>query len=153
MSAREPGVFAIRPLAEKDFEAWLPLWQGYLTFYKASLGDAQTRLTWKRIHDPAEPMHALGAFLGDAMVGFTVYLFHLSSWGATSYCYLEDLFTAEAARGKGAAGALIEAVAEAARAKGASKLYWQTHVTNTQAQALYDRVAENEGFIVYSRGL
>ncbi len=87
------------------------------------------------------------------MVGFTICLFHLSSWGRTSYCYLEDLFTAEAARGKGVAAALIEAVAADAQAKGASKLYWQTHVTNTRARALYDRVAENEGFIVYSRTL
>jgi GNAT superfamily N-acetyltransferase len=144
---------AVRPLEPADFEAWLPLWHGYISFYEARLSEAQTRLTWQRIHDPAIPMHGLGAFLGGQLAGFTIYLFHLSSWAEGNYCYLEDLFTAEAARGKGAARALIEAVAEDARNKGANKLYWQTHRTNLQAQALYDRVAENEGFIVYSRKL
>jgi GNAT superfamily N-acetyltransferase len=144
---------AVRPLSPSNFDAWLPLWQGYLTFYKAKLSEAQTRLTWARIHDPAVPMHGLGAFLDGALVGFTIYLFHLSSWAQGSYCYLEDLFTSDSARGKGVAGALIEAVAEDARARGASKLYWQTHETNTRARALYDRVAENEGFIVYARSL
>jgi GNAT superfamily N-acetyltransferase len=143
----------IKPLETTDYDAWLPLWQGYLTFYKASLSDEQTALTWSRLQDQSIPMHGFGAFLGDQLVGFTIYLFHLSSWGPTSYCYLEDLFTAEAARGKGAAAALIDAVAADAKARGATKLYWQTNSTNARARALYDRVAENEGFIVYNRPL
>jgi GNAT superfamily N-acetyltransferase len=143
----------IKPLAPDDFDAFLPLWQGYLTFYKSSLSAEQTQLTWARLQDPSQPMHGLGAYDDGRLIGFTIYLFHLSSWGPTHYCYLEDLFTAEAARGKGAAAALIEAVAKDARARGATKLYWQTHTTNTRAQALYDRVAENEGFIVYARPL
>ncbi len=144
---------AIKPLTSADFEAWLPLWQGYLTFYKSALPDEQTRLTWSRIHNSDVPMHAFGAFEDGRLIGFTIYLFHLSSWASASYCYLEDLFTSEDARGKGAAAALIEAVADDAAAKGAAKLYWQTHSTNARARALYDRVAENEGFIVYSRNL
>jgi GNAT superfamily N-acetyltransferase len=144
---------AIRPLAPDDLEAWLPLWRGYLAFYGANLSEEQTGLTWSRIHDVASPMHALCAFDGEALVGFSVYLFHLSSWSPGSYCYLEDLFTAEAARGRGAAGALIEATAADARSRGATKLYWQTNAKNERARALYDRVAENEGFIVYSRAL
>jgi GNAT superfamily N-acetyltransferase len=143
----------IRALTESDRDAWLPLWQGYLTFYKASLSAEQTAFTWSRIHDPLVPMHGLGAFEGEEMIAFTIYLFHLSSWGLTSYCYLEDLFTAEAARSKGAAAALIEAAAADAKARGATKLYWQTHYANARARALYERVAENEGFIVYARPL
>jgi GNAT superfamily N-acetyltransferase len=143
----------IRDIAAEDFEAWLPLWQGYLTFYKASLSDAQTRLTFNRLIDKTVPMHGFVAEGDGKLIGFTICLYHLSSWGAVSYCYLEDLFTAEAARGKGVAAALIEAVAAHAKAHGATKLYWQTHQSNTRAQALYNRLAENEGFIVYSRTL
>jgi len=29
-------------------------------------------------------------------------------------------------------------------------VYWQTHQSNTTARALYDKVAVNEGFIVYA---
>jgi GNAT superfamily N-acetyltransferase len=64
-------------------------------------------------------------------------------------CYLQDLFTAEGLRGQGVARRLINAVYEAARAAGSSRVYWQTQVTNAPARLLYDRVAEHQGFIVY----
>jgi hypothetical protein len=34
---------------------------------------------------------------------------------------------------------------------GAGRVYWQTHHTNTVAMQLYDKVAENSGFIVYRK--
>src|SRR3546814_9373381 len=64
-------------------------------------------------------------------------------------CYLQDLFTAEAARGRGIASALILRVAEEARAAGAVRVYWQTHETNNTARRLYDAIAERSGFLVY----
>jgi GNAT superfamily N-acetyltransferase len=143
----------IRPIEADDFKQWLPLWQGYLTFYKSALGDAQTQLTFNRLLDQTVPMHGFVAEEAGKLIGFTVFLYHLSSWGPVSYCYLEDLFTSEEARGKGVAAALIDAVAGHAKAQGATKLYWQTHESNKAARALYSRVAENEGFIVYARKL
>jgi GNAT superfamily N-acetyltransferase len=143
----------IRPLAAADFGSWLPLWQGYLTFYQVSLSDEQTALTFNRLLDPEEPTGAFVCVDGDAMLGFAHYLYHRSTWVPTGYCYLEDLFTQPAARGKGVARLLIRAVADAARKQGAQKLYWQTNETNATARALYDAIADNEGFIVYSQSL
>lgn len=80
-----------------------------------------------------------------------LYLFHYSCWTSGPYCYLQDLFTAPEARGQGVGRALIEAVAAAAREAGASRLYWLTHKTNTQAMALYDQVAARSGFVQYRR--
>ncbi len=68
-------------------------------------------------------------------------------------CSLQDLFTAEAARGRGVGRKLIAAVYDAARAAGSSRVYWQTQVTNTIGRALYDKMAEHLGFIVYSHEL
>jgi GNAT superfamily N-acetyltransferase len=85
--------------------------------------------------------------------GFTHYLYHRSTWTPTGYCYLEDLFTTPVARGRGVARLLIRAVADEARKHGAQKLYWQTHETNETARALYDAIAENDGYIVYSQSL
>jgi len=48
---------------------------------------------------------------------------------------------------------LIEAVYSRARAQGLQRVYWQTHESNATGRRLYDRVAENEGFIVYSHTL
>ena len=47
--------------------------------------------------------------------------------------------------------ALIEAVYEKARVANASRVYWLTQSNNTQARILYDKVADNLGFIQYRR--
>jgi GNAT superfamily N-acetyltransferase len=142
---------AIRPLTDADRAAWEPLWAGYQAFYKVELPAATTDATWRRFHDPAVPMYALGAFLDDRLVGIVHYLFHVSTWTTGPYCYLQDLFTSPEARGQGLGRALIEAVAGAAQEAGASRVYWLTHETNTQAMALYDQVAARSGFVQYRR--
>jgi len=54
-------------------------------------------------------------------------------------------------RGQGIGGALIGQVYEQAKRLGAPRVYWQTHQTNQTAQRLYDKVAENSGFVVYRK--
>jgi GNAT superfamily N-acetyltransferase len=141
----------IRPFGPQDRQAWEPLWQGYLTFYGSSLPPEVTDATWRRLNDPAEPMHGLAAVLDGRIVGIVHYLYHGSTWSIGPYCYLQDLFTAEEARGRGAGRALIEAVYERARADGASRVYWLTHETNASARALYDKLAARSGFIQYRK--
>lgn len=142
---------AIRPLGPKDRAAWELLWAGYLAFYEASIPGAVTETTWTRLNDPAEPMHALGAVLDGRLVGIVHYVFHRSTWTTGDYCYLQDLFTAEAARGRGAGRALIEAVYDRAGAAGASRVYWLTQEGNATARALYDKLADRPGFIQYRK--
>jgi GNAT superfamily N-acetyltransferase len=143
----------IRPLGPADSAGWEPLWAGYLAFYKASVAPEVTATTWARLMDPAEPMHVLGCFDGPSLIGIVHYIFHRSTWTTGNYCYLQDLFTAEAARGRGAGRKLIEAVYERAREEGASRVYWLTHETNATARALYDKLADRPGFIQYRKVL
>ena len=44
-----------------------------------------------------------------------------------------------------------EAVYNAARKAGQSRVYWLTHETNRTARMLYDQVAEKSGFILYRK--
>lgn len=141
----------IRPLRPDERPLWEPLWQGYLAFYRTSVAPEVTEATWARLHDPAEPMHLLGAFDGERLLGIVHFIDHRSTWTLGSYCYLQDLFTAEEARGRGVGRALIEAVYERARAAGASRVYWLTQESNAVARALYDRVADRPGFIQYRK--
>lgn len=149
-----PGLVDVRPLTAGDRAQWQALWQGYLTFYDAHICDNVTDLTWERMLDAREPMWGFGAFDDrGTMLGFTHCLYHRSTWSATHYCYLEDLFAAPLARGKGVGRALIEAVRQHAAANNSSRLYWHTHETNATAQTLYDKVAQKSGFIKYEKAV
>jgi hypothetical protein len=44
-------------------------------------------------------------------------------------------------------------VAQAARARGAARLYWTTQENNTTARTLYDKVAAFNGFVRYDYSL
>jgi GNAT superfamily N-acetyltransferase len=141
----------VRAVSEAERAAWEPLWKGYQTFYEVSLSDEVTAVTWQRLLDPAEPMGVLGAYLDGRLVGIAHWIAHRSCWTIGNYVYLQDLFVASEARGRGIGRALIEAVCKIAREAGASRVHWLTHETNIGARALYDQVAERPGFIQYRK--
>jgi GNAT superfamily N-acetyltransferase len=149
--------FEIRPIRRADYEEWRPLWDGYNAFYgrsgSMSLPEEITARTWERFFDAAEPVHALVAAEEGRVVGLAHYLYHRSTTRLHDVCYLQDLFTAPRLRGRGVGRGLINAVYDAARDAGCSRVYWQTQVTNQPGRALYDKVAEHRGFIVYSHEL
>ncbi len=151
------GTLIIRPVVPTDFAQWERLWEGYNSFYgregATALPGEITRMTWARFFDAYEPMHALVAERDGSLLGLVHYIFHRSTIMIEPTCYLQDLFTAEAARGHGVGRALIEAVYERARAAGLQRVYWQTHETNLTGMRLYERVAERSGFIVYRKQL
>jgi len=150
-----PSELTIRPVARSDYDQWLPLWDGYNAFYERSgptaLAPEITAMTWARFFDAYEPVHALVAEQDGQLLGLTHYLFHRSTTAIAPNCYLQDLFTNAAARGKGVGRALINGVYARAKAAGSPRVYWLTHETNRAARLLYDKVAENSGFIVYRK--
>lgn len=144
----------IRPLQPSDRSDWQPLWDGYNAFYgragETALPAQVTETTWARFFDATEPVHAFVAVDEDGrLLGLTHYLYHRSTTRIELTCYLQDLFTTPEARGRGVGRALIEAVYAAAREAGVKRVYWQTHTTNAAGRALYDKVAQHLGFIVY----
>lgn len=142
--------WTIRPLALRDRAAWEPLWKGYLTFYETQVPDEVTETTWQRLMAAGEdPSGFVAVDEDDRPIGIVHYHFHRSTWTIGDYCYLQDLFVSPAVRGGGAGRALIEAVYEAARARGASQTYWLTQDFNHTARKLYDKVGQLTPFIKY----
>jgi len=147
----------VRSVRRDDFPAWTELWDGYNAFYGRSgdtaLAPEITRTTWSRFFDEYEPMHALVAERGGQLLGLTHFPYHRTTIQLNPTCYLQDLFTTEAARGQGVGRALIESVYHRAQVAGAGRVYWQTHETNAVAMQLYDRIAQKSGFLVYRHSL
>ena len=142
----------VRDIAPWDRPQWEVLWRGYLAFYGVhDMAPEITERSWARFFDPAEAVYACVAEEDGVLLGLVQYLYHRSTWFLDDVCYLQDLFTAEAARGKGVARGLIEAVYAKAQARGAKRVYWITHVSNATAQSLYDKVAVNSGFVQYRK--
>jgi GNAT superfamily N-acetyltransferase len=141
----------IREARAADRQTWMALWADYLAFYETDLAPEVSATTWSRLLDPNEPMFCLLAEYDGQVIGFVNCVLHRGTWAIGDFCYLEDLFVAQAARGLGAGRALIEAVYAEADRRGAERVYWLTHETNTTARRLYDKLARNLGFIQYRR--
>ncbi|RSM36070.1 GNAT family N-acetyltransferase [Amycolatopsis balhimycina DSM 5908] len=130
-----------------DRSTWENLFAGYNTFYGRTLAPQWVDRAWREFAS-GERMHALGARLDGELVGIVHFLTHVSTTSA-DVCYLQDLFTDTKARGRGVGRALIEAVAEWARARGCARVYWHTQASNTAARRLYDQVALDKRFMQY----
>ena len=142
---------AVTPLQMDDRSRWEVLARGYKTFYRTIVSDAEYEHTWRRLI-AADTVHGIGARVEGRLVGIAHYLFHPTVWMSDA-CYLQDLFVDVSVRGHGIARALIEQVAEAAVARGASRFYWLTAADNSVARTLYDKVAQHKGFIRYDHPL
>ncbi len=143
----------IRPLAVQDKAAWLRLFKAYIAFYEASVAADVIEATWQRMVHGEANFHIGLVAVGDddRPVGIAHILFHRSTWSATHYCYLEDLFVEPTLRAGGIGRALIEAIYREADARDCSRTYWMTQEFNYRARGLYDQMATKTPFVQYRR--
>ncbi|PWJ13298.1 GNAT family N-acetyltransferase [Jannaschia seohaensis] len=143
---------ALRPPARADRQVWGALWRDYLDFYETRLPEETYDIAFDRLlsDDPAT-FQGLLAWDGSEALGLVHWLHHPHMWRPEGVIYLQDLFTAPEARGRGIARTLIEAVYAAADAAGAPRVYWLTQAENATARRLYDRIGRMSSFIKYDR--
>ncbi len=148
------SLYRVRLAAPADEAAWRGLWDAYCKFYAVSIPADVTGSLWRRIVDPAMPLHAViaesaGGHGRNELVGFANYVLHPYTWGTGLMCYMEDLFVVEHARGKGAGSALIGRLLQMAKQNGWPRVYWHTHCLNEVARSLYDKFTPPDPFVRY----
>ena len=103
----------------------------------------------ERLIERPDTEYLLGAIDSDAPPAAVCQLrYRFSVWMAGDDCWLEDLFVAEPARGRGLGRAVVAAAVERARQRGARRIELDTNETNAAALALY----ESAGFSPRSKG-
>jgi GNAT superfamily N-acetyltransferase len=145
-------VSEISRVAEADLGELLPLMRAYCDFYEVSPSDdALLALARALIADPEHEGVQLVARDGGQAVGFATVYWTWATTIAARIGVMNDLFVASAARGTGAAEALIHACVDECRQHGAEQLTWQTARDNARAQRVYDRVgATRSEWVDYS---
>jgi GNAT superfamily N-acetyltransferase len=144
------GAVTVRAAVAQDEARWRRLWQGYCASLGNPVPDEVTAGVWRRILDPAQPIHCIVADLPERpVVGIANYVVHPHTWSLQDLCYLEDLFVAEEARGSGAGRALIDELVRLAERHNWRRVYWHTRDNNYRARTLYDRVVPRTDYVRY----
>jgi GNAT superfamily N-acetyltransferase len=145
-------VIAVTRVGEADLDELMPLVRGYCDFYDVSPSDEDLlALARALIADPKREGVQLIARDDDSAVGFATIYWSWATTIAARIGVMNDLFVAPAARGSGAAQALIGACVEECRAYGAKLLTWQTAPANERAQRVYERIgAKRSQWVDYS---
>ena len=138
------------PLAPGHRAAWEELYAGYAAFYRVEQTPAMRATVWDWLFDPAHEVEGMVALEpGGAMIGLAHFRPFARPLAASTGGFLDDLFVIPAARGSGAAQALIQGVAEIGRRRGWTVVRWITAEDNYRGRAVYDRVAEKTRWLTY----
>ena len=141
----------VRPAAARDEQRWRELFNGYCLFYERQPDEALNTHTWRRIMDPAVPVHAIVAEKqGSGVIGIANYLIHEHTLGMTPACYLGDLFVDPKERAAGVGQQLIDWLVREMKAQRWCRLYWHTRNTNYRARGLYDKFTPHSDFVRYT---
>jgi GNAT superfamily N-acetyltransferase len=139
----------IRPPVAADRPEWERLYAGYAAFYKVTQTPEMRATVWGWLHDPAHQTRGLVAEEEGRLIGLAHFRPFARPLSASTGGFLDDLFVDPAARGSGAADALIAALADEGRKQGWTVIRWITAEDNYRARALYDRVAEKTKWATY----
>lgn len=140
----------VRELRASDRDRWRELHRGYTDFYEVATSDEARERVWGWLLAHEHGLVGLvaeqdGRVVGIAHVRPVVRMLHARVDG-----YLDDLFVDPAARGSGAASALLDAVRRLGAERGWQAVRWLTSESNARARAFYEREgARATPFVTY----
>ncbi|HWS50754.1 MAG TPA: GNAT family N-acetyltransferase [Microbacterium sp.] len=139
----------IRAIAASDRSAWEPLFRGYRDFYRSEPDEAVIDTVWNWLLDDDHELQGLLAIQDGTPVGLAHWRRFVRPSRGGAAVFLDDLFTSPESRGAGIGTALVNRLQEVAASEGLLEVRWITAETNTDAQRLYDRLAQRLPFVTY----
>ncbi|MCF6445052.1 GNAT family N-acetyltransferase [Nereida sp. MMG025] len=139
----------VRAIEQGDKAEWSALYAAYARFYEVDQTEKMRETVWSWLNDPDHEVSGLCAIMDGALVGIAHVRPFARPLAASKGLYLDDLFVSEAARGTGAAAALIEALKPVAKDCGATVIRWITAQDNARARAFYDHRADATEWVTY----
>ena len=140
----------VRALGDKDFFAWLGLFEGYSEFYKSELTDEKALRVWSWIIDRNHVLNGAVAVNDDGdFVGFAHYREVPNTLSATRGLFIDDLFVVPEHRTSGVGRSLIEFAKDYAAEQKLTTVQWITAADNETAQRLYDDVGTRTDWVTY----
>lgn len=145
----------VRPATDDDVDAVVDLFRQYLRFYDQDVPDAEARAYLTARRDAGDSVLLVAELRPESgetpsedavdggLVGFAQSYPTWSSVSLSRSWVLNDLFVTPAARGTGAARALVQDMCRRAKDAGAIRVSLATAWDNVAAQGLY----ESEGFV------
>ena len=129
----------IRQATVADVDLIVPLFDAYRQFYRQPSDPERARRFLLARFEHNQSIILL-AFAAGVLIGFTQLYPSFSSGAMARILILNDLYVDPAARKQGAASALLAAAADYGRRIGAIRLELSTELSNTTAQAVYERM-------------
>jgi GNAT superfamily N-acetyltransferase len=135
-----------------DRADWEHLWQAWQDYMDGDVPNAITGKSWDMMMRPDSGLYALLARAADGeAIGFA----HVSAtpfaWVGEPILFLQDLFVAEPARGRGIGEALLKAVYGLADELGASQVFWMVDEDDARLQGFYARHGVRTPYLRYMR--
>jgi GNAT superfamily N-acetyltransferase len=139
----------VRQARLEDLDHIVPLFDAYRQFYRlASDPDGARRFLLERFNHHQSIIFL--AFADGVAIGFTQLYPSFSSGAMARIFILNDLFVSPESRRSGAGQALLQAAEEYGRRVGALRLVLSTEITNTTAQAVYEKEGWQRDTVFYA---
>ena len=152
---QESADLIVRQATITDIDHLTPLFDGYRRFYRQPSEPDRIRKFLLDRFEHNQSIIFIASNKDGAAIGFTQLYPSFSSAALERIYILNDLFVDPAARRSGVGIALLNAAADYGRRVGALRLTLSTELTNTTAQALYEKLGwkRNNEFFTYQLGL
>lgn len=139
----------VRAIASADLASWLQLYRGYRDFYQMEHDPQVFDTVWTWLMDPQHETRGLAVESEGSVIGLAHFRVFARPIVGAKGIFLDDLYVSPDARGRGAASALLTALAEVARDEQATVVRWITAADNATARKLYDRLARETPWVTY----